>query len=640
MRFFAGQLLYDEIYYDQRARLESIIRAGNEQTWGQIEKGFYLAIAKITMTAMDIVCAATRFDISEREVDEKSDLLLSNMLQPSKIQELQVVHTKFNEVTLNAFRTNIEDNALGKLFQDKNLLLDKINVDLNCKFFKEYLLNREYWDRKSRQYNFGLVSREETGRIKTGKQIVGPIIQPVHYAVFEEDNETVKSMVQELIHHLCMKGRICNRRIVKIDEDDYLNLLLEEKIQNLYTLDGGAVILDLRDESNLKRRMLFLRSIYSPVNKYCETYTVVAVFKPEDKSASDDLRKYCPDWAFIEIKNAELNSREAKCRFRALMKRDNLSKHAVDLEKLIVKNKSYTRYQISQMYRNWYRNTYIMNEFFPQYKESIGRYFGKEVSVCARDELEQLIGLSGVKKVIGEIIDFYKLQKIRSNAVRTLQKPTMHMVFYGNPGTAKTTVARLVGKILKEENILETGDMYEVGRSDLVGKYVGWTAKTVKEYFEKAKGSVLFNDEAYSLVDEQKSFGDEAINTIVQEMENHRDDVVVILAGYRQEMQLLLNKNRGLESRIAFYVDFPDYSMEELYQILCEMAVKEGLKIEKDVKEEFLDKVAKIDTQSGNGRIVRNLLDHAKLKQASRVMKLTEREQMEEWMILKAVDFA
>ena len=135
------------------------------------------------------------------------------------------------------------------------------------------------------------------------------------------------------------------------------------------------------------------------------------------------------------------------------------------------------------------------------------------------------------------------------------------------PDRQKTTVARLIAEILAENQVLYRGKLHEVGRSDLVGKYVGWTAKLVKEAFEKAKGSVLFIDEAYSLVDKQGSFGDEAINAIVQEMENSRGSTVVIFAGYPDKMEHFLDRNPGLRSRIAFHVPFEDYTPEELVEI-------------------------------------------------------------------------
>lgn len=640
MRFFAGQMEYEEIYYDQRTRLESIIRDGNDLNWGKKKKDFYFAVTKVTMTAMDIVCAIRSYNIDESEAANKVKVLLKETVQSAKVQEVLNGNIKIKEVTLNAFMTNIDDNALGKLFHDKKQLMEEIRIDITQKCFKEYLLSTEYWNKEAVGYDFGFVRKEEILRINKGRRITEPVVQPIHYVISEEDDETVKDMIREIMHYLCSKGRICCRRVVKIDNEDYLDLLLSGKIQNLNTLDGGTVVLDLRHETDNQKRTELLRAVYQADSTFCETYTAIVVTNTEDARIFNELKKYCSQWAFVEIRNPELKTKEAEYRFRMLMERDNISEYKVNLNDLIDANKTYTNNQIMQIYKKWYRNTFILEEFFPQYKEIVNKYFGKEEnSISARKELEQLIGLKEVKNVIEEIIDFFKVQKIRGEITKTVQKPTMHMAFYGNPGTAKTTVARLVGKILKEENILDTGDMIEVGRSDLVGKYVGWTAKTVKEYFEKAKGSVLFIDEAYSLVDEQKSFGDEAINTIVQEMENHREDVVVIFAGYRQEIEKLLNKNRGLKSRIAIYINFPDYSTEELFQILQAMVKVEGMLMEKGVKERFINKIMQMDTGSGNGRIVRNLLDAAKLKQASRIMKLSAREQMKELMILKEEDF-
>lgn len=148
------------------------------------------------------------------------------------------------------------------------------------------------------------------------------------------------------------------------------------------------------------------------------------------------------------------------------------------------------------------------------------------------------------------------------------ERASFHMVFTGNPGTAKTTVARLFAEIMKDEKVLPTGNFVEVGRAELVGDHVGATAPLVKRKFKEAQGGVLFIDEAYSLCDSyENGFGDEAINTIVQEMENHRDDVIVIFAGYPEPMQKFLDRNSGMLSRIAFHVKFEDYSIDELCDI-------------------------------------------------------------------------
>lgn len=200
----------------------------------------------------------------------------------------------------------------------------------------------------------------------------------------------------------------------------------------------------------------------------------------------------------------------------------------------------------------------------------------------------------------------------------------MHMIFSGNPGTAKTTVARLFARIMRENELVSKGQLIEVGRGDLVGKHVGWTAPTLQAKFKAASGGVLFIDEAYSLVDDRGgSFGDEAINTIVQEMENHRADVVVIFAGYPDKMKGFLEKKPGLRSRIAFHVPFADYTSGELCEIAQLISRKNGMTLHPDAtkKLEAVFEIAKKQSDFGNGRYVRNVFEMAKMNQASRLLE-------------------
>ena len=192
------------------------------------------------------------------------------------------------------------------------------------------------------------------------------------------------------------------------------------------------------------------------------------------------------------------------------------------------------------------------------------------------------------------------------------------MVFTGNPGTAKTTVARLFADILRDNKILPEGALIEAGRSDLVGEYVGQTAPKVKSLFRRAKGNVLFIDEAYSLVDGRRGlYGDEAINTLVQEMENNREDTIVILAGYPDKMQQFLDTNPGLTSRIAFHINFDDYTEEELYEILMSMASKSGVRLSDEVHEKVIEIFGHACKYKdfGNGRFVRNIYEQALMNQ-------------------------
>lgn len=237
----------------------------------------------------------------------------------------------------------------------------------------------------------------------------------------------------------------------------------------------------------------------------------------------------------------------------------------------------------------------------------------------AKEELNKLIGLEKIKKQIEKILNYVKINKERG------QMPSLHMCFTGNPGTGKTSIARIIGKIFEEENILSgSGEFVEIHGRDLVDKYVGWTAQKVHNIVEKAIGGVLFIDEAYSLVaDKRGSFEDEAIATLIKEMEDHRNEICIILAGYTEEMRNLINLNPGFESRIQFTINFPDYNEEELLEIFKGMCKKEKYRISNNCKEILIDnfKKAKNEENFGNGRYVRNLFEKVKFEQADRIVQ-------------------
>jgi SpoVK/Ycf46/Vps4 family AAA+-type ATPase len=298
---------------------------------------------------------------------------------------------------------------------------------------------------------------------------------------------------------------------------------------------------------------------------------------------------------------------------------------------------------VQEAYTKWYGNG-LKNKAYKAYK--------KVQTVKANDpktetdpykELQNMIGLAEVKKVVDQILATGKIEKMRSDMGLDVYKNSLHMVFTGNPGSAKTSVARLIAEILRGEEILESGRFVEVGRADLIARYVGWTAKTVREKFREASGGILFIDEAYSLVDGSNSFGDEAINTIVQEMENHREDVIVIFAGYPKRMEEFLQKNEGLRSRVAFHLNFPDYTAEEMQEILELLCKKKGYTLAEDVREKSLQifKEACRHEEFGNGRFARNLLEQAMMNQAKRLFsQYRDRELSKEEMgLLRAEDF-
>lgn len=254
-------------------------------------------------------------------------------------------------------------------------------------------------------------------------------------------------------------------------------------------------------------------------------------------------------------------------------------------------------------------------------------------------ELDSYVGLNKAKDILNKILYKAKMDKIRNEKIdkdnKKLIKSPMHIAFVGNPGTGKTSVARLFAKILKQKGIIKKSYIVEVGRKDLIGNAMVSTSQVVSSVFEAARGGILFIDEAYSLVDDMTGVGIEAINAIVQEMENRRDNVIVILGGYKDRMEVFIEQNEGMKSRISDIVEFEDYNDKELYEIFEKIIKDNEINADKEakvfIKSELSNIIKRDDFKTlGNARFIRKIVEKAKLNKDYRLGKLNKIEYTDE----------
>lgn len=260
------------------------------------------------------------------------------------------------------------------------------------------------------------------------------------------------------------------------------------------------------------------------------------------------------------------------------------------------------------------------------------------------NELNNLVGLENVKTKVNDLIAYQKVQKLRRDNNLNSEKNTLHLAFTGNPGTGKTTVARIVGRIYKQIGLLSKGHFVEVSRTDLIAGYQGQTALKVKKVIERAKGGVLFIDEAYSITenDHSDSYGRECLTELTKALEDYRDDLVVIVAGYTEPMNKFFESNPGLKSRFNTFIEFEDYNIDELERILHSMCKKNDYAldetVQKIVKEYFQKEVSKNEENFSNGRFVRNLFDNLTMNHAKRVVNIVNVSK-EQLLLITEEDF-
>ncbi len=554
--------------------------------------------------------------------------------------EIDLKDTYLEEITLNTLRNMLGCSNRNGYIDDDDKVLEQFDLDkLNGRFSRNVEYGENIFEECDKKSVYEEAERflardtfiPELDRIYAGCAKNTVAGHPVHYMIQTDDQKTRNSMYKLLLQALYANKRIHSKRYAFLDFRPGENFSVSVYDCLYKSSMGGAVIVryladdDTEDDhANCGRDTI--ENLCKVMKKYRNQVLTVFCLPRECTLSKDIFYENLGSTCIVELKEEFVSGERAE-RFLKLLAKENGVRTDKKLFAKLEEDKGYLAPDLHDLFDDWYNNK-LKTYAYPQYKDIVAAK--REVIKAAPkgtayDELNQMIGLDEAKKVINQALNYYKAQKLFADKGMKSDHPAMHMVFTGNPGTAKTSVARLFAGIMKENNLLSKGNLIEVGRGDLVGKYVGWTAPKIQRKFQEAKGSVLFIDEAYSLVDDRDgSFGDEAINTIVQEMENHRDDVVVIFAGYPDKMEKFLQKNPGLRSRIAYHVPFPDYDTKDLCEIAKLIAKQKGL----NLTEEACDKLigifddARKESDFGNGRYVRNVIEKAKMAQATRLIAM------------------
>ena len=599
------------------------------------------------------LCAAVRCGVLEESV-------VADFLSKANVDFSRFV---IEEITLASY-FRLARSAVGHEFiSDWNTIADKLGISAldsrrssvrikhsEAIFNTKDDLQRLLAQSAGRSGKSGLPA--EINRIFQGRKSGVAMGHPVHYCLQYDNSETRTYTLQTLLSVLYKNERLKSRRYCQVFmEGRYLDVKLLGAIYE--SCNGGTVVITHINRMDLRGRFTpigneeyadNIEELCAVIRKMWHNVLTVLCLGEDDAETKAAFLKNIGSLNIVSIRDKGFPHSRAQAYLC-----DRAEEHGIDADEALCNSvksgRRYTAADLNLIFDRWYDN-YLKNEVYPQYAD-MG---GEDDEVCletqkadALDELNDMTGLKEAKTIINQAIDFHKARMLFGDRGFAGEKPSMHMVFTGNPGTAKTTVARLFARIMKERGLLSAGKLYETGRADLVGKYLGHTAQLVKEKFKAARGSVLFIDEAYSLVDDRDGlYGDEAINTIVQEMENHRDDVVVILAGYPDKMELLLQKNPGLRSRIAFHIPFADYTADELCQITESMAAGKNLRVAEAACEKLRSVYAAAikERDFGNGRFARTVIEKAVFNQATRLLKMdTDRVSDSDIATLLAEDF-
>ena len=491
---------------------------------------------------------------------------------------------------------------------------------------------------------------EEHERIYSDENVHEFFGHPVHYRIVCGHRETGLLMAKLIIRALYTNGRLIGTRLSRIY--DIEEGFYDEDTETVFEKSSGAsLMIELQgtpgEHGNFASSYEGIINLFSNLIKKTSDYTLFFLVENTEQPGFGPAfcEKINDTVNFIELREGGGSRDEATAYLKKLIGKSKMASLGDEgAEKYLPQGrKTYRPYEVYEAYEAWERDALRERAYKAYRKIELVKPKKKDERSKPYERLQKMVGLTEVKSIIDSIVATSKVDKLREKLGVDCEPKSLHMVFTGNPGSAKTTVARLLGKILRDEGVLESGRFVECGRQDLIAKYVGWTAKAVERKFREAMGGVLFIDEAYSLVDDSHSFGDEAINTIVQQMENMRGKVAVIFAGYPGKMKEFLSKNEGLRSRIAFHVNFPDYTADEMTEILKLLANEREYEMDDEAAQKCHEIFAQAVHQKdfGNGRFARNLLERAVMRQSKRISEMNNAKSLAraDLMRLTADDF-
>jgi Holliday junction resolvasome RuvABC ATP-dependent DNA helicase subunit len=445
---------------------------------------------------------------------------------------------------------------------------------------------------------------------------------PFNICIYSNNKETIYSIVDIISDTVTFFSYIKRGTTI---ETSFYNIEKPEQIEEIYSKKNSVVVLKdfeglLAKEKEFKDR--FLHNMKEKLEENQKDFLTILISKTpetiEQAMQSDMLEKYFE----FKIESTNIDVQDVYQEVLSKLKESSKITDEASIKLLDYIAATYPKTNLS----------------FPEYRDKLCNkiLFSKDQEITENDlpkyeqeksmdeifaDLNNLVGLENIKQVLKDLVDLIELKNKTKDDLK-IKDINLHMVFLGNPGTGKTTVARIIAEMLYNLKYIKQNKLIEVSSKDLVAEYVGQTAPKTMAVIERALGGVLFVDEAYSLAFEEESgnsFNKEAIATLIQAMENYRDNLVVIFAGYTKEMQAFLNANSGIVSRIGYTLDFKDYTSEELLKIFEGMVKKAGFSITKEACDEVVKVIDKYrNTKNfGNARFARNLYEKTIIKHAS-----------------------